>query len=396
VTTLSLKYDYSCACLRHPAAGGVTGGCAPRGGGSGGRAAAGAQGETSPSKTKRVTESGATDVTNYYYQDGVVSFTTDASGNKTSFNIIGQSGNIIATKRYGGAYAGKLYVYGKDAQGSVTAVYGEGGEFVTGYAYDDFGQTEELTAAEDAEAGAADEDAASAPDPFYNEVCYTGGIYDKSTGLYYLNARYYDPAEGRFISADTYRGDVNDPSTLNLYAYCANNPINFVDPTGHSPLTGKGKTGSRKFKSKFGYRTTGSTKIKVTISWTWNLGVQVVRVDKVKVTVKKGLLIVFAKKSKKVVPKVYTRLANVRIAVGYNRMKFGWSKFSLANVTKSIADAALSTIDDLFVIDVLIWGAAYDQIDAVRINAKHYHPATDAKGYEWGKFFQPLLKWTRD
>jgi hypothetical protein len=53
------------------------------------------------------------------------------------------SHNIIATKRYGGAYAGKLYVYGKDAQGSVTAVYGTGGEFVTGYAYDDFGQTEE-------------------------------------------------------------------------------------------------------------------------------------------------------------------------------------------------------------------------------------------------------------
>lgn len=33
-----------------------------------------------------------------------------------------------------------------------------------------------------------------------NEVCYTGGIYDQTTGLYYLNARYYDPEEGRFLT----------------------------------------------------------------------------------------------------------------------------------------------------------------------------------------------------
>ena len=66
---------------------------------------------------------------------------------------------------------------------------------------------------------------------------YTGGIYDESTGLYYLNARYYDPENGRFLTEDTYRGEVNDPDTLHLYAYCANDPINYVDPSGHMTIS---------------------------------------------------------------------------------------------------------------------------------------------------------------
>ena len=65
-----------------------------------------------------------------------------------------------------------------------------------------------------------------------NEVCYTGGIYDQSTGLYYLNAWYYNPEDGRFVTEDTYRGETAKPETGHLYAYCANNPVRFIDPTG--------------------------------------------------------------------------------------------------------------------------------------------------------------------
>lgn len=54
--------------------------------------------------------------------------------------------------------------------------------------------------------------------------------------MYYLNARYYDPSNGRFITKDTYRGEKKNPSTLHLYAYCINNPINYVDPSGHVPF----------------------------------------------------------------------------------------------------------------------------------------------------------------
>jgi len=66
-----------------------------------------------------------------------------------------------------------------------------------------------------------------------NPIRYAGYMYDEETGLYYLNARYYDPKIARFLSEDTYRGTPDDPLSLNLYTYCNNNPIKYYDPTGH-------------------------------------------------------------------------------------------------------------------------------------------------------------------
>ncbi|MGL4483649.1 MAG: RHS repeat-associated core domain-containing protein [Anaerovoracaceae bacterium] len=82
------------------------------------------------------------------------------------------------------------------------------------YKYDEFGNTQSF--------GNLD-----------NEIAYTGGIYDKNTQLYYLNARYYNLEDGRFISQDTFRGSKEDSGTWHLYAYCANNPVNRVDPSGN-------------------------------------------------------------------------------------------------------------------------------------------------------------------
>ena len=65
-----------------------------------------------------------------------------------------------------------------------------------------------------------------------NEICYTGGIYDEHIGIYYLNARYYDPENSRFLTRDTYRGELQNPTTLHLYAYFKNNPVNRVDQVG--------------------------------------------------------------------------------------------------------------------------------------------------------------------
>lgn len=50
----------------------------------------------------------------------------------------------------------------------------------------------------------------------------------------FLNARFYEPRNGRFITRDTYRGESDNADTWHLYLYCANNPINYVDPSGHS------------------------------------------------------------------------------------------------------------------------------------------------------------------
>ena len=153
--------------------------------------------------------------TNYYYQDGVVSCTTDGENSQTSQNLIGTDGNILATQRYGSDHTDYL-LYNKDIQGSSTSLVKENGSADATYQYTDFGET-----------------TINGDNKVENEVCYTGGIYDQSTGLYYLNARYYNPEDGRFVTEDTYRGETNEPDTQNLYVYCADNPVNYVDPSGH-------------------------------------------------------------------------------------------------------------------------------------------------------------------
>ena len=66
-----------------------------------------------------------------------------------------------------------------------------------------------------------------------NPFCYCGEYYDKETGTIYLRARYYNPSIGRFISRDSFVGKIEDPLSLNLYTYCHNNPILYIDPNGH-------------------------------------------------------------------------------------------------------------------------------------------------------------------
>jgi len=61
---------------------------------------------------------------------------------------------------------------------------------------------------------------------------FTGQRLD-DTGLYYYNARYYDPAIGRFISPDTLVPNPANPQAFNRYSYCLNNPLKYTDPSGH-------------------------------------------------------------------------------------------------------------------------------------------------------------------
>ncbi len=65
------------------------------------------------------------------------------------------------------------------------------------------------------------------------DFTFTGQKFDASDGLMYYGARYYDAALGRFISADTLVPGAGNPQNLNRYAYVRNNPVKYVDPTGH-------------------------------------------------------------------------------------------------------------------------------------------------------------------
>jgi RHS repeat-associated protein len=68
---------------------------------------------------------------------------------------------------------------------------------------------------------------------------YRGEQYDPDLGLYYLRARYYNPATGRFMSRDPYEPKLQgpggipiDPRELHKYLYTGGDPVNFIDPRG--------------------------------------------------------------------------------------------------------------------------------------------------------------------
>jgi len=69
-----------------------------------------------------------------------------------------------------------------------------------------------------------------------NNYLYRGEQYDPDLSLYYLRARYYNPATGRFVSRDPLDGDATDPKTLHKYLYASGDPIDRLDPAGRASI----------------------------------------------------------------------------------------------------------------------------------------------------------------
>ncbi len=120
--------------------------------------------------------------------------------------------------RTDGSNISDTYFYLYNGHADVTALLKPDGNIVATYYYDAFGN---ITAT-----GSAN-----------NNITFAGYQYDAETGLYYLNARMYDPKTARFLQEDTYLGDRNDSLSLNLYTYCLNNPLVYYDPTGHNVVS---------------------------------------------------------------------------------------------------------------------------------------------------------------
>ena len=69
---------------------------------------------------------------------------------------------------------------------------------------------------------------------YRNPLRYRGYIYDNETGFYYLQSRYYDPANHRFINADSFASTGQGFTGTNMFAYCNNNPVNCRDDAGNA------------------------------------------------------------------------------------------------------------------------------------------------------------------
>jgi RHS repeat-associated protein len=73
-----------------------------------------------------------------------------------------------------------------------------------------------------------------------NRVGLTGHYFDAESNLVYARARFFDPGLGRFMTADSYLGDVNNPPSLHRYVYAEDRPTYYTDPTGHFVNAGAG------------------------------------------------------------------------------------------------------------------------------------------------------------
>ena len=154
---------------------------------------------------------------------GSIFFTYDSDG-----RLIKQSDGLEFIYDNSGVagviYNGATYLYRKDAQGNIIALLDSNGNVVVEYKYDAWGNHE---------AEVADENYATLAN--LNPYRYRGYYFDEETGLYFLQTRYYDPETGRFISRDSIGyADPEVINGLNLYAYCGNNPVMNIDPTGNA------------------------------------------------------------------------------------------------------------------------------------------------------------------
>ncbi|WP_052807178.1 RHS repeat-associated core domain-containing protein [Risungbinella massiliensis] len=166
-----------------------------------------------------------------YYSDGLGrTKTTPATGtityhydqnNNVSYET-NENNVMIAYYTYNGLQPvsmnrdGQLYYFKLNGHGDETALTDANGNILSTYEYDAFGNVVAQTGTVDS--------------PFR----YAGYRYDTESGLYYLQARYYNPDTGRFLTLDPDPGDADDPKTQNGYSNVSNDPVNKFDPDGES------------------------------------------------------------------------------------------------------------------------------------------------------------------
>jgi RHS repeat-associated protein len=136
------------------------------------------------------------------------------------------SENAEEKTRYGG-----VAYYHHNQHGDVTSLRDKSGNVLNSYAYDIWGNI--LTE--------------GTSETIDNPFTYSGEYWDKTTSLQYLRARWYDPSMGRFISEDSYEGEINSPLSLNRYTYGHNNPLTYIDPSGHRVEKGGGVESTNRY-----------------------------------------------------------------------------------------------------------------------------------------------------
>ena len=181
-----------------------------------------------------ITKDDGTEISYTYNQDGLRQ-TKTIDGVKTYYTIVddkitsqytysdtddilyfrySEDGDLVALE-----YNDGQYYYVKNLQNDIIGILDSDGNCVVEYGYNPWGDITSITGSM--------KDTLGNLNPFR----YRSYYYDNETGFYYLQSRYYDPTICRFINADS--AEMLLLGEINLFAYCSNNPIMHIDPTGH-------------------------------------------------------------------------------------------------------------------------------------------------------------------
>ena len=178
--------------------------------------------------SQRIRTSKTVTGTTHYYTLNGSQILTEQWGNIFIVYLYDESGSPIGMQyRTNSMAEGTFYTYlfEKNLQGDIIAVYNQSGTKLISYYYDAWGNFVKTTHnLSGTNVGAQ-----------YNPFLYRGYYYDTELGFYYLQSRYYDPAVGRFINADGITTIAATPNGLydkNLYSYCDNNPVMRKDDGG--------------------------------------------------------------------------------------------------------------------------------------------------------------------
>ena len=199
-------------------------------------------------RTRKTDNSGTT----YYYYDSDKNLIGLTKGNNTLLFYYDSDGNVTSFK-----HNGTIYYYIKNLQGDIVKIIDQAGTVIANYAYDVSGKILSIKDGTNNIVNSTNVTHLANLNPFR----YRGYVYDNETGLYYLQSRYYDPITGRFLNADAlFDTQSGTPLSTNMFAYCENDPINYIDPYGYAS-----------YKNSYTYNKSSKTyniTTKINIMWT--------------------------------------------------------------------------------------------------------------------------------
>jgi RHS repeat-associated protein len=163
-------------------------------------------------KSKTVTDAQGTKTYKYYYDGSDLIRVTD--GTKTLWTYTWAGGKPVSMTDQNNVTYYPITNY----RGDVVQIVDTAGAVKASYSYDPYGKV--LSAGE------------TVSTLVNQPLRYASYAYDTETGLYYLQARYYDTDTARFISRDLAGGSLDNPLSQNAYAYVNDDPVNNVDPSG--------------------------------------------------------------------------------------------------------------------------------------------------------------------